>query len=150
MASPLLGVQRDTAQWHWQTWISFGLAIGLSAIGLLYLPGQAIEKAFMAMGYVFCLSTAFVLSKFVRDAQSPWAQQQDTPLWRLVVWGSFAFAMGITAWGLLNLTINPTYKAYLAVSWLFMMSSGFTLAKMLRDRHEADCQFAAQPTVPMS
>lgn len=34
--------------------------------------------------------------------------------------------------------INPTYKAYLLVTWLFLISSAFTLAKMLRDDHEAD------------
>jgi hypothetical protein len=33
--------------------------------------------------------------------------------------------------------INPTYKAYLLVSWLFLISTAFTLAKMLRDDHEA-------------
>jgi hypothetical protein len=30
------------------------------------------------------------------------------------------------------------WKAYLAVSWLFLISSVFTLAKTLRDAHEAD------------
>jgi len=34
--------------------------------------------------------------------------------------------------------INEAYKAFLGVSWLFLISSAFTLAKTLRDRHEAD------------
>ncbi len=33
--------------------------------------------------------------------------------------------------------VNPTYKAFLGVSWLFLISSVFTLAKTLRDAHEA-------------
>jgi hypothetical protein len=32
------------------------------------LPGQPLDRAFMVTGYVFCLSTVFVLSKSVRDA----------------------------------------------------------------------------------
>jgi hypothetical protein len=34
--------------------------------------------------------------------------------------------------------INPTYKAYLGVCWLYLISSAFTLAKTLRDAFEAD------------
>ena len=33
--------------------------------------------------------------------------------------------------------VNPTYKAFLGVAWLFLISSVFTLAKTLRDAHEA-------------
>ena len=32
--------------------------------------------------------------------------------------------------------INPTYRAFLGVSWLFLISTCFTLAKTLRDAHE--------------
>ena len=32
--------------------------------------------------------------------------------------------------------INPTWKSSLLVSWLYLMSSAFTLAKTLRDAHE--------------
>ena len=106
----------------------------LCAIGLAYLPGHDLDRAFMVMGYVFCLSTAFALAKFVRDNES---RRIDTPLWGLVVWGGFSLAMALTAWGLLRMEINPTYKAFLGVSWLFLISSAFTLAKTLRDAHEA-------------
>lgn len=58
-------------------------------------------------------------------------------MWRLVVWGGFAVAMGLTGWGLLRMNISETYKAYLGVSWLYLVSSAFTLAKTLRDAHEA-------------
>lgn len=132
-------VMRDTRAWQLQVWVSFGLALFLCATGLAYLPGQALDRAFMVMGYVFCLSTVFVLAKAVRDQQQ--AQQRgeaETPMWRLVVWGGFGVAMSLTAWGLYRMEINETYKAYLGVSWLYLVTSAFTLAKTLRDRHEAD------------
>jgi hypothetical protein len=86
------------------------------------------------MGYMFCLSTAFALAKFVRDNET---RKTDTPMWGLVVWGGFALAMGLTAWGLWRMEVNPTYKAFLGVGWLFLISTVFTLAKTLRDAHEA-------------
>ena len=130
---------RDTRAWQLQVWISFGLAVFLCATGLAYLPGQALDRAFMVMGYVFCLSTVFVLSKAVRDQQKARMNgETETPLWRVVVWGGFGVAMGLTAWGLLRMEINDTYKAYLGVSWVYLVTSAFTLAKTLRDRHEAD------------
>ena len=121
-----------------QVWISFGIAVFLCAVGLAWLPGADLEKVFMVMGYVFCLSATVMLSKFVRDNQSSRRGAGDTPLWKLVVWGGFAVAMGLTGWGLVGMEINVTYKAFLGVSWLYLITSAFTLAKMLRDRYEAD------------
>ena len=46
--------------------------------------------------------------------------------------------MALTGWGLVRMEIHDAYKAFLGVSWLFLISSAFTLAKTLRDRHEAD------------
>jgi len=34
--------------------------------------------------------------------------------------------------------INETYKAFLGVSWLYLITCTFTLAKTLRDAYEAD------------
>ena len=135
---PLI-VQRDTRAWSVQVWVSFGLALFLCATGLAYLPGQDLDRAFMVMGYVFCLSTVFVLSKSVRDQQNAGRTGGGSvPMWNLVVWGGFAVAMGLTAWGLLRMDVNVTYKAFLGVSWLYLVTSAFTLAKTLRDRYEAD------------
>ncbi|WP_370465319.1 YiaA/YiaB family inner membrane protein [Hydrogenophaga electricum] len=146
--SPLI-VMRDTRAWQFQVWASFGLAVFLCAIGLAWLPGQALDRAFMVMGYVFCLSTAFVLSKAVRDQQTAQrAGESETPMWRFVVWGGFGVAMGLTVWGLLRMEINETYKAYLGVSWLYLVTSAFTLAKTLRDRHEADLMDRARDRFP--
>ena len=138
MSSSPIVVQRDTKAWQLQVWVSFGIAVFLCAVGLAWLPGEQLEQAFMVMGYVFCLSAAFVLAKFVRDNESASRRGGgDTPMWKLVVWGGFAVAMGLTGWGLLRMEINDTYRAYLGVSWLYLVTSAFTLAKTLRDRHEA-------------
>jgi len=116
-------VMRDTRAWQLQVWVSFGVAVFLCATGLAWLPGQALDRAFMVMGYVFCLSTVFVLAKAVRDAQKASLEgAAETPMWRLVVWGGFAVAMGLTGWGLLRMEINETYKAYLGVSWLHLVT----------------------------
>ena len=128
-------VQRDTRAWRFQVWASFAFAVFLCATGLNYLPGQDIDRAFMVMGYLFCLSATFVLSKFVRDNQTT---KVDTPMWRWVVFGAFGFAMMLTGWGLWRMAINETYKAFLFVSWLFLITSTFTLAKAIRDAHVAN------------
>ena len=131
---PATIIRKDTNAWKLQVWVSFGLAVTLCACGLAYLPGADLDRAFMVMGYMFCLSTAFALAKFVRDNET---RKTDTPMWGLVVWGGFALAMALTGWGLWRMDVNPTYKAFLGVSWLFLISTVFTLAKTLRDAHEA-------------
>ena len=84
---------RDTGAWQLQVWVSFSLAVFLCAVGLAYLPGQDIDRAFMVMGYLFCLTTAFALAKFVRDNE---VRRSDTPLWGIVIWGGFWMAMALT------------------------------------------------------
>ena len=133
--------RHDTKAWKAQVWISFATAAALCGTGLAWLPGTDLDRAFMVMGYLFCLSTAFALAKFVRDNER---RRIDTPLWGTVVWGGFAGAMALTAWGLWRMEVNPTYKAFLAVCWLFLISSVFTLAKTLRDAHDAHHTSPAQ------
>jgi len=60
-------IRQDTKAWKAQVWISFGVAATLCGTGLAYLPGTDLDRAFMFMGYLFCLSTAFALAKYVRD-----------------------------------------------------------------------------------
>jgi hypothetical protein len=133
MSNPI--IQRDTGAWQMQVWISFGIAVFLCGTGLAWLPGQDLDRAFMVMGYIFCLSTAFFLAKFVRDNQY---KKVDTPMWRMVVYTAFFVAMTLTGWGLWRMNVNDTYKAFLLVSWLYLITTTFTLAKTLRDKHEAD------------
>lgn len=127
--------QRDSRAWRAQVWISFGLAVALCAGGLAGLPGQSLDRAFMVMGYLFCLCSAFVLSKFVRDRES--RPDADAPMWAWVVRGSFVMAMSLTAWGLWRMQVEDVWKAYLGVSWLYLISSAVTLAKTQRDAWEA-------------
>jgi len=143
VASP---IRRDSRAWTMQVWVSFGLAVTLCSIGLAYLPGTDLDRAFMMMGYAFCLTTAFALAKFVRDNE---VRKTDTPLWGLVVWAGFALAMALTGWGVMRMDVNPTYKAFLGVSWLFLISGVFTLAKTLRDAHEADLEEARHDGMAM-
>jgi hypothetical protein len=128
-------IRRDTKAWRLQVWASFGLSVFLCGVGLAWLPGAELDRAFMVMGYVFCLSSAFALAKFVRDQEV--RRRADTPMWSLVVWGGFVAAMALTGWGLWRMAISPSYKAFLLVGWLYLISSAFTLAKTLRDAHEA-------------
>ena len=130
----------DSRAWQLQVWIAIAISVALSGIGLAYLPGTDVEQAFLVLGYLFCVSSAFVLAKMVRDAQQSAAHggaAADTPLFKYLVWGSFFIAIALTGWGLLRMQIGGTYKAFLGVSWLYLISSALTLAKMLRDRHEA-------------
>jgi hypothetical protein len=135
MNTPLVAHrQQDTKAWQLQVWISFGLAALLCGSGLAWLPVTPIELAFMVMAYVFCLCSVFALAKFIRDRH---AGLPETPAWGLVVWGGFICAMGLTAWGLYTLQIPPPHAAFLLVGWFYLISSAFTLAKTLRDAHEA-------------
>lgn len=133
-------IHRDSKPWQTQVWISFLLAVFLCAVGLSYLPGKELDRAFMIMGYFFCMSAAFVLAKYVRDQEKSVneGKMADTPMFKLVVWGGFALAMSLTGWGLWRMEVNDTYKAFLGVSWLYLITCTFTLAKTLRDKHEAD------------
>jgi len=133
-------IQRDSKAWQVQVWVSFSIAVFLCAVGLAWLPGKDLDRAFMVMGYFFCLSAAFVLAKFVRDNEKARIERRpaDTPMFKLVVWAGFFLAMGLTGWGLVRMEISETYKAFLGVSWLYLITCTFTLAKTLRDRHEAD------------
>ncbi len=145
MDNTTLIIRRDTGAWRMQVWISFAIAVLVCGTGLAWLPGADLDRAFMIMGYFFCLTATFALSKYVRDNA---IARCDTPLWGMVVWGGFALAMALTGWGLWRMEINPTWKAYLLVSWLYLISSAFTLAKTLRDAYEADraeCALDASP-----
>lgn len=140
MQVPQVLIHRDSKPWQLQVWVSFLIAVFLCAVGLSYLPGKDLDRAFMVMGYFFCLSAAFVLAKYVRDQEKSKVEGKsiDTPMFKLVVWGGFFLAMSLTGWGLWRMEVNETYKAFLGVSWLYLITCSFTLAKTLRDKHEAD------------
>ncbi|MDG4598098.1 MAG: YiaA/YiaB family inner membrane protein [Candidatus Contendobacter sp.] len=133
-------VRRDTAAWIMQVWISFGLAVLACAIGVWNIPNQELDRAFLATGFFFCLFTCFALAKMIRDNRD---ERVDTGAWIFTAWVGFFVAMALTAWGLFRLAIGNWEKGYMVVSWLFMVSSAFVVAKTLRDKFEADLMEAA-------
>jgi hypothetical protein len=53
--------------WVIQTWASFILAVGVTAVGIYNLPVDPWVKAFLGMGLLFSVGSTFSLSKTVRD-----------------------------------------------------------------------------------
>ena len=88
MAQQLV-VRRDTSAWVFQVWASFGLALFLCGLGIINMPSQNLDRAFLALGFFFCLSSVFVLSKTVRDNQH---ERVDTQAWIFQVWAAFTVA----------------------------------------------------------
>ena len=138
-------MQRDTGGWRAQVWISFTLAVLASGSGVMQLPSQELDRAFLAIGFFFCLFAAFAAAKTVRDNRDG---RVDTNGWIITVWVSFAAAVCLTAWGLWRMNIGDWQKGYMVVSWMFLVSSTFTLAKTIRDRYEADLMTRSNESAP--
>jgi hypothetical protein len=139
--TPRFMIRRDTQAWRTQVWIAFGLSALMTLHGVWNLPGENLDRILVALGAFFCLSAAFTLAKTIRDNQH---EKVDTPAWTIQVWSAFAIAITLTGWALFRLKIDPWHQAYLIASSLFMLSSAFTLAKTVRDDHEANILDAAQ------
>jgi hypothetical protein len=135
-------MQRDTGGWRIQVWMSFGIALTACAAGVIQLPGQELDRAFLALGLFFCLFAAFAVAKTVRDNRDG---QVDTASWVMTVWIAFAAAVTLTAWGLWRMNIPSWEKNYMLVSWLFLVSTTFTLAKTVRDAHEVELMERSGP-----
>ena len=128
-------VQRDTAAWRMQVRLSFVLSVLCAGLGVLNMPGQDLDRAFLAIGMFFCLFASFSVAKTQRDNRDG---QVDTSMWVIAVWIAFAAAVLLTGWDLWRMNIDQWQKYYMLVTWLFMVSSSFTLAKTIRDAQEAD------------
>ena len=128
-------MQRDTQSWRTQRWICSGIAVVSCGIGVMALPGQELDRAFLAIGLFFCLFASFAVAKTVRDNREG---AVDTASWVMTVWSAFAAAFSLTAWGLWRMNIGDWQKGFMVVSWLFLVSRTFTVAKTIRDKHEAD------------
>jgi hypothetical protein len=61
----------------------------------------------------------------------------DSPAWALYSCVSFVVAVVMMGTGITMIPGDAWIHAYFAMSALFLTGSSFTLAKMLRDRHEA-------------
>ena len=135
-------VRRDTPAWLFQTWVAFAVSVFLCAAGVWNMPGEGLERSMLALGYLFCLSSALTLAKTIRDNRD---EQVDTSAWLVQVWAAFGIANVLTGWGLLGMNAGGWQKAYMGSSWFFMLSASFTLAKTVRDNHEADLLDQASP-----
>lgn len=59
--------QLHSSAWIAQTWIAFIAAVGVTSIGIAFLPGDVWIKAFMGMGLLFSVGSTFSLAKTMRD-----------------------------------------------------------------------------------
>ncbi|GAA3506465.1 YiaA/YiaB family inner membrane protein [Streptomyces prasinosporus] len=64
-------------------------------------------------------------------------KQQSTAAFYGQAVASFAVALGATAIGIFNLRADAWVRAFLGVAVLYLVTSAFTLAKVVRDRQEA-------------
>ena len=63
--------------------------------------------------------------------------EKDTPAWIFQVWASFVIALGTTVVGIAYLPLDIWLRSFLWMGVTFSIGSSFTLAKTLRDAHEA-------------
>src|SRR5262245_26666818 len=61
----------------------------------------------------------------------------NTGTWISFTYIQFAVALGMSAAGIWVIPVDLTVKGYLAMGLLFTVGSTFTLAKTVRDEHEA-------------
>jgi hypothetical protein len=64
--------------------------------------------------------------------------EPHTTAWNAQVWISFVIALTMTAGGIVQLPADVWVKGYLGMGMLFTVGSAFTLAKTMRDNHEAE------------
>lgn len=65
------------------------------------------------------------------------ASQKDTSAWIIQVWFSFLLAVSTTGIGICYLPVDNWIKAFMGMGLTFSVGSSFTLAKTVRDNHEA-------------
>ena len=128
-------MKRDTSAWILQTWIFFAIALIFSTYGVFSLNIGGWIRGFMLLGIFSVLTTSFTLSKTIRDNKD---KQVDTSAWIMQTWITFGISILMTAGGLYNMVATPETKMFIVVSFLFVLSSVFTLAKTIRDNTEAD------------
>jgi hypothetical protein len=65
-------------------------------------------------------------------------QMPHTPAWKTFTFISFAVASGMLAIGIFFMPTDIWIKGYLAMASIFTVGASFTLAKTVRDEHEAN------------
>jgi len=67
MTSPV--PSRTTTAFYIQAALSFGISLAGVSIGIVYLPVGGWIRAFLALGLLFVVTSAFTLAKVIRDHQ---------------------------------------------------------------------------------
>ncbi len=68
-------------------------------------------------------------------------KQQNTAAFYGQAVASFAVALAATAIGIFQLDADPWVRAFLGIAVLYLVTSAFTLAKVIRDRQEVGQKF---------
>jgi hypothetical protein len=69
-------------------------------------------------------------------SETPGSKQQNTAAFYGQAVASFAVAMAATAVGIYQLSADAWVRGFLAIAVLYLVTSSFTLAKVIRDRQE--------------
>ena len=62
---------------------------------------------------------------------------ENSPSWMAFVWLSFGISLGSMLIGIYHLPVELWVKGYMGMGLMFSVGSCFTLAKTVRDNHEA-------------
>ena len=63
---------------------------------------------------------------------------RDTPAWIFQVWASFLISVVASGIGIFYLPVDLWIRGFMSIGLLFTITSSFTLAKTVRDNHEAE------------
>lgn len=61
--------QQNTAAYFGQAVVSFGIAMGAVTLGIYFLDADVWVRAFLAIGVLYLVTSAFTLAKVIRDRQ---------------------------------------------------------------------------------
>jgi hypothetical protein len=81
-------------------------------------------------------------------SDTPGSKQQNTAAFYGQAVASFAVAMAATAIGIYQLSADAWVRGFLAIAVLYLVTSSFTLAKVIRDRQEGPAQGVAPSYTP--
>lgn len=154
--SVLLNTIRGTSTYNFQTWAAFLLSGSFNVFGLWNMDISPERRGFLFMGYLLLTNSAFNLAKAIRDTdesdrlqglkkKTTTAQQNQSPEVTTVTsqfygmtWVSMVTSIIAITGGLYQMSLTFEQKSYFSMGTFFLLNSTVNLAKMVRDRHEAD------------
>lgn len=115
--------------------VVFGLAVTACTIGIWSMPSQELDRAFLAIGFCFCLFAWFTLAKMIRDNRD---ERIDTGAWVITVWAGFAMAVSLSRLGPLSDGDRRLGESLHDRRLAFSAQRRLSVAKLVRDKQEAD------------